>query len=85
MRLDARGQRPYRGQVLKVERIGAADGQRDSVHHQREALADALQVVERLAAGHVIILGDDLEPVDVVRFGEDGLVVRSSQAETKTG
>jgi hypothetical protein len=52
VRFDARRQGPYLGKVIQVDWIGAADGERYSMHDQREAPAYALQVVQRLAAGH---------------------------------
>ncbi len=48
------------------------------MHDQRKAIAYPLKVVERLAAGHQIIFGNDFEPIDGVRLVEHGLVVRSS-------
>ena len=84
MRFDACRKRANSGEIVEVDGIGAADRQRHAVHDQREALANALQVVERLAAGDEIVFGDDFEPVDGVRLVEDGLIVRSSQAETES-
>ncbi len=68
MRLDARRQRPHLRKILEVDGIGAADRQRHAVHDQRKALADALQVVQRFAAGNQVVLGDDLEPIDGMRL-----------------
>ena len=49
-----------------------------------KAAANALEIVERFAAGHEAILGDDLQPVDGVRLLEDGSVVRGPQTQTET-
>ncbi len=68
VRFDARRQRANLGEVVEVDGIGAADRQRHAMHDQREALAYPLQVVQRLAAGHQIVFGDDFEPIDGVRL-----------------
>src|SRR6202166_3639368 len=85
VRFDARSKRPNSGKVFKIDGIGAADRERHAVHDEREALAYALQVVQRLAAGHQIVLRDDFEPVDGVRLVEHGLIMRGSEAQAKTG
>ncbi len=85
MRFDARSQAAHRAQVVEIDGIGAADRERDSVHHQREALPDAFEVVKRLAAGNQIIFSDDLEPIDRMRLAQDGLIVGRSQAKAEAG
>ena len=50
-------------QVVEVERVGAADRQRDAVHDDGVALGDLLQDVARPAARVHEVLGDDLEPI----------------------
>ena len=82
--LDAPRQLAHAGEILPVEGIGAADGQRHAVHDHRKAAANALEIMQRLAAGDEVILGDDLQPIDGVRLLEHGLVVRGPQAQTET-
>ena len=67
-RLDAAGELAHVYEILPVERIGAADRQRHAVHDEREAVANALEIMQRLAARDQVILGDDLEPIDGVRL-----------------
>ena len=62
-RLDARGEPLQRREVLGVERIGAADRERYAVHDHRIVLANPVEVVQRLAPVHEVVLADDLEPV----------------------
>jgi hypothetical protein len=42
-------------QVVEIERVAAADGQRHAVHRQRVALGDAVQPIQRRAAGHEVV------------------------------
>src|ERR1700691_1457845 len=85
MRFDACRQAADGGEILKIDGVGAADGQGHAMHDQGIALAYPLQVVQRLAAGDEIVLGDDLEPIDGMTLVEDGLVVRGSEAKAETG
>src|SRR6185312_9013381 len=83
MRFDACGEVANLGKVFEVDGVGAPDRQRYAVHHQGKALAHPFQVVQRLAPGTQVVLGDDLEPVDRVRLAEHGLVVRRAKAKTE--
>src|SRR5882757_7446118 len=83
MRFDARGQAAHQRQVLEVDGVGAADGERNAVHHQRKSFSNTLEKRQRLAAGYQIVFGDDFEPIDRVRLVEDGLIVGSSQAKAE--
>ncbi len=78
MWFDARSQAAHHPQIVEIDGIGAADRERDTVHHQRKPLADAFEVVQRLAAGNQIIFSDDLEPIDRMRLAQDRLIVRRS-------
>jgi len=80
VRFDACRQRLDAGEVVEIDGIGAADGEGDAMHDQRVTPAYSLQVMQRLAAGAQVVLGNDLEPVDGVRFGENGLVMGSAKA-----
>ena len=51
-------------QVVEVQRVGAADRERDAVHDDRVALGDLVEDVARPPAGVHEVLGDDLEPID---------------------
>ena len=59
----ARRQARELAQVGEVDRVGAADRERHAVHHDRIALGDAVEHLQRAPAGVHEVLGDDLEPV----------------------
>jgi hypothetical protein len=82
-RLDALCERLQLSQVLAVERRAAADRERHAVHRERISLADPREMVQRPAAGDEVVLGQHLEPVDRRACGEDGLVMRDTQAESE--
>jgi len=73
-------QRPDLANVVQIERRAAANRQRYAVHDERIVLANACQVVQRLATRYQVVLGDYLEPVDCRSFGQHGLVVIGTQA-----
>jgi len=52
------------------------------VHHHRIAFTDPEKKIERLAARHEVVLGDDLEPVDIRLRVEDLVVVVGAKAES---
>ena len=83
-RLDAFGKLFQFAQIPAVQRVGAADGQRHAVHDHGVAFADAIQVVQRLAAGDHVVFAQDLEPVHRRPFVDDGLVVVGAQAQPIT-
>ena len=51
-------------QVVRVKRVGAADGHGNAMHHHGVVFADAMQIVYRLAARDHEILGQHFKPVD---------------------
>src|SRR5690242_16329626 len=53
------------------------------MHHHRVAFADAVEIVQRPAAGQHVVFGKQLEPVDARLALEDFLVVRSAQSEAE--
>src|SRR5205807_1267617 len=71
-------------EVAAIERRAAADRHRYAVHRERITLAHAHQVMQRLAARHQIVFGEDLEPVDGGAIGKDRFVVIDPQAKTET-
>ena len=83
-RLDARGERAQLLEIGAIQGRGAADGQRYPVQGERIALAEAHEVVQRLAAGDQVVLGEHLEPVDVRAFREHRLVVIDPEAEAES-
>src|SRR5687768_8999868 len=76
-------QAPQLRQVLKIERVGAADGERNAVHHDGVALGDLLQDVPRAALGIEKVLRDDLEPIDRGPLLENVPEVHAPQAHAK--
>ena len=50
-------------QVIRIEGMWPADGQRHTVHHQGVTFGYRIQVVQGLAALHQVILGDHFEPI----------------------
>ena len=82
-RLDALDQRLDLGEVSAIERIGAADRQRNPVHDHGVERADTIEVVERLAAGNEIVFGEDFKPVDCRPLGKNGLVMLAPQPQAK--
>ena len=85
--LGALGERLEVAEIVLVERRRRGDRQRHAVHDDRIARADAVQHLERLPAGHHVVLGDDLEPVDRrIAFEDIGVVLRpETQAEAEIG
>jgi len=66
---DPAGFRPLReigqlSQIVEIERIGTADRQRDSVHHDGITLGYLLQDVSRPPLRIEKVFGDDFEPID---------------------
>ena len=51
-------------EIIPVQRIDGADGERHAVHHHRIAFTHPVQVDQRASTSAHIILRDDLEPVD---------------------
>jgi len=56
--LGALGQRFQSREIVEVDRVDTADGQRYAVHHHRIALTHAVEVVQRLAARNQIVFRD---------------------------
>ncbi len=54
------------------------------MHDYRVALADAVEVVQRLAPAHEVILGEDLEPVHARALRENRGVMLGPQPESET-
>ena len=81
--LDARGEPLQRREVLGVERVGTADRERYAVHDHRVVLADPIEVVQRLAPVHEVVLADDLEPVHGWPLFEHRRVVIRPQPQTE--
>ena len=46
------------------KRVGAAYIERHTMHHQGEVLANAIQMPQRRAAWHPVVLGQDFQPID---------------------
>ena len=54
------------------------------MHDHRVILANRIEKIERLAALDHVVFAEDFEPVDILRFAfEDVLVVLGTQAEAK--
>src|SRR5581483_7220724 len=66
------------------QRIAAADGQRHAVHDHGVIGADAIEHMQRLAAVHHVVLGNDLEPVHGRAFVQNGFVVIGTQSQSET-
>jgi hypothetical protein len=81
VRAHALGQRLELAQVLAVEGIGAADGHRHPVQHDRVTLRDLVEHVERPSAGVEEVLGEDLEPVHLGPVLQDVAEVDAPQAD----
>ena len=81
--LDGVGQALELVEVVEVERIGAADRQRDAVHDDGVALGDLFEDVARPAAGVHEVFGDDLEPVHRRVVVEDVRKVDGAQADAE--
>ena len=72
------------GQVLLVERVGAADRERYAVHRNRIVRANPIQPMQRPAARNHEILAEDLEPADPRPAFDDLRVMRRAQAQSET-
>jgi len=71
------------GAEKQMRMSGAADRHRHTVHHQRLALADPHEVVQRFAAGDQAVLGERLEPVERRVVGENRFIALDPQAATE--
>src|ERR1700728_522962 len=85
MRLDTLGERAHCAQVFLIDRLGAADGQRHTMHYDRKPLAHRIEKPQELAAWYQIIFGADIQPVDGMSLLEEGLIMRCAQPKTKSG
>jgi hypothetical protein len=83
LRLRALGELVEPVEIILVEWRGRRDRQRDAMHHHRIALDDFVEHRQRLSAGDHVVLGNDLEPVDVRIALEDVAVMRRPQTQTK--
>src|SRR5205807_160203 len=71
-------------QIFEVQRVLGADRQRDAVHDDRIAFADAIEHVERPPTGDHEIFRNDLEPVDSRPILEHVAVVLPPQPDPAT-
>jgi hypothetical protein len=58
------GQRFQLAQVVEIQGVGAANRQRNAVHHDRISLGQLVQNVPGSSAGIHEVLKDDLKPID---------------------
>ena len=62
--IDFAGQSFQFRQIIEVQRVGAADRQRDAMHDDRVLLGDLLEHVTRSAARIDKVFRNDFEPID---------------------
>ena len=80
--LDPIGERLHAAHVVEIQRIGAADRQRDAVQHDGIVRAQALEVVQRAAAGNQVVVGERFEPGDAAAvLAEQCFIVLGPQPE----
>ncbi|MNN43726.1 hypothetical protein D3C81_1579770 [compost metagenome] len=77
-RSDAFGQLFELFEVVRIEGMRPADGQRYAVHHQRIALGEGIEVIQSLAALHHEVFRDHFEPVDIRRLLKDLLIISTA-------
>src|SRR5437773_6724178 len=70
-------------QVIEVERISAADGERNAVHHDGISLGDLLQHIAWPSLRVDEVFRDDLEPIDRRPLAQDMREVNAPQANAK--
>ena len=79
------GERLDAAHVVEIQRIGAADRQRNAVQHDGIVRAQPLEVVERAAAGNQVVVGQGFEPGDAAAvLTEQGLVMLGPQPEPES-
>ena len=71
-------------QVLAVQRLGGTEIHRNAVLHHPVPLENLVEDLQRAAAIHHEVFGDDLEPIDDRLLAEDVLVVGNAQADAYT-
>ena len=78
-RVDGARERFQFAEVIEIERIGAADRQRNAVQHDRILLRDFLEHIARTAARVHEVFGERLEPIDVGLRAEDVAEMNGAQ------
>src|SRR5690349_7883014 len=83
-RTDALAERFQFGQVIEVDRVGAADGKRNAMEHNRVPFRDLIDYIQWPPAGIQVVLRQDLEPIDPRLVFEDVLEMDTPQADAET-
>ena len=82
--LDAPGEGFHLAQVIFIERVGAADGQRDPVQHNRIFGAQPFQEMHGSAARQQVILGQRFQPADAAAvLTQQVFIMRRSYAQAE--
>ena len=71
-------------EILEIQWVRAADGERHAVHDDRVSLGNLIEHVARSAAGVHEVFRNDLEPVDGWMVLENVRVMNAAQPDTQT-